>query len=200
MSPHARALPRRRLGLREALPPDPAQWAALLAACDRRAPRSAVGLWVRFLAYTGLRLAEARALTWAEVRADRLLVPARVAKGGRPRAVPVHPALADTLAALRRLTRDAVDGAWRAAPVLPRPVPRRALRAAAREAGLRWVTFHTLRHWYATRAIEAGVDLPTVARWLGHADGGALLARTYFHLAPGHDRAAAQRLGAAWGG
>lgn len=87
---------------------------------------------VRFLAYTGLRWSEARALTWSEVRADRLVVPARVAKGGRTRAVPLHPALAQTLAGLRRLTQDTVDGAWRTAPILPRAVPRRALRAAAR--------------------------------------------------------------------
>lgn len=32
LTPHARDLRRRRIGLREAAPPDPAQWAALLAA------------------------------------------------------------------------------------------------------------------------------------------------------------------------
>jgi len=31
-----------------------------------------------------------------------------------------------------------------------------------------------LRHLFATRCIESGVDIPTVSRWLGHKDGGAL--------------------------
>jgi hypothetical protein len=40
----------------------------------------------------------------------------------------------------------------------------------------------------------SGVDLPTLARWLGHQDGGALLARVYFHLADQHSRQMAERL------
>jgi hypothetical protein len=30
------------------------------------------------------------------------------------------------------------------------------------------------------------VDIPTVARWLGHKDGGALLMKTYSHLQQAH--------------
>jgi len=36
------------------------------------------------------------------------------------------------------------------------------------------ITHHDLRHLFATTCIEAGVDIPTVSRWLGHQDGGAL--------------------------
>ncbi len=53
---------------------------------------------------------------------------------------------------------------------------------------------HSCRHFFACRCIADGVDLPTVARWLGHADGGALLARTYFHLSDWHSRQAAGRV------
>lgn len=38
------------------------------------------------------------------------------------------------------------------------------------------------RHLFATRCIESGVDIPTVRRWLGHEDGGALAMRTYGQL------------------
>lgn len=33
------------------------------------------------------------------------------------------------------------------------------------------ITHHDLRHLSATTCIESGVDVPTVARWLGHRDG-----------------------------
>jgi integrase len=40
--------------------------------------------------------------------------------------------------------------------------------------GMARITHHDLRHFFATVAIESGVDVPTVSRWLGHKDGGAL--------------------------
>jgi len=43
------------------------------------------------------------------------------------------------------------------------------------------ITHHDLRHLFATRCIESGVDIPTVSRWLGHKDGGALAMRVYGH-------------------
>ena len=43
-------------------------------------------------------------------------------------------------------------------------------------------THHDLRHPFATRCIESGMDIPTVSRWLGHKDGGALAMKTYSHL------------------
>jgi integrase len=56
------------------------------------------------------------------------------------------------------------------------------------------ISHHDFRHLFATRCIESGVDLPTVARWLGHQDGGALLSRTYFHLVDEHSRRMAARV------
>ena len=38
------------------------------------------------------------------------------------------------------------------------------------DCGLKDVTFHTLRHTFATRCIEAGVDAKTVSELLGHSD------------------------------
>ena len=55
-------------------------------------------------------------------------------------------------------------------------------------AGVRHLTHHDMRRLFATRCIESGVDVPTAARWMGHSDGGALLAKTYFHLLDGHSR------------
>jgi integrase len=43
---------------------------------------------------------------------------------------------------------------------------------AAKVLGMTRITHHDLRHLFATRCIESGVDIPTVSRWLGHKDGG----------------------------
>jgi integrase len=56
------------------------------------------------------------------------------------------------------------------------------------------ITHHDLRHLFATHCIESGVDIPTVSRWLGHKDGGALAMKTYGHLRREHSIAQAQRV------
>ncbi len=53
---------------------------------------------------------------------------------------------------------------------------------------------HDLRHLFATRCIGAGVDIPTVSRWLGHKDGGALAMKVYGHFRDQHSVAMAQKV------
>ncbi|HZL14026.1 MAG TPA: tyrosine-type recombinase/integrase [Verrucomicrobiae bacterium] len=45
---------------------------------------------------------------------------------------------------------------------------------ACRKLSVPHISHHDLRHLFATTCIESGVDIPTVSRWLGHQDGGAL--------------------------
>ena len=45
-----------------------------------------------------------------------------------------------------------------------------------------------------SESIESGVDIPTVSRWLGHSDGGALAMKVYGHLRDQHSAAMAQRV------
>jgi len=63
---------------------------------------------------------------------------------------------------------------------------RKSLARACEKLGVELLTHHDLRDAFATSAIEAGVDIPTVAAWLGHADGGALLMRVYAHHRRAH--------------
>lgn len=56
------------------------------------------------------------------------------------------------------------------------------------------ITHHDLRHLFATRCIESGVDIPTVSRWLGHSDGGALAMKVYGHLRREHSASMAQKV------
>ena len=43
-----------------------------------------------------------------------------------------------------------------------------------------------MRHFFCSNAIEIPVDFKTIADWLGHTDGGVLVARTYGHLRQEH--------------
>jgi integrase len=70
----------------------------------------------------------------------------------------------------------------------------RAMDRAAKEVEMARITHHDLRHLFATRCIESGVDIPTVSRWLGHKDGGALAMRVYGHLRDAHSQAMAAKV------
>jgi integrase len=65
---------------------------------------------------------------------------------------------------------------------------------AANLVGMPRITHHDLRHLFATRCIESGVDIPTVSRWLGHKDGGALAMKVYGHLRDQHSSEMARKV------
>lgn len=69
-----------------------------------------------------------------------------------------------------------------------------AINSAVRKLGLPRITHHDLRHLFATASIESGVDIPTVSRWLGQKDGGALAMKTYGHLRREHSAAQAPKV------
>src|SRR5207302_9738039 len=54
--------------------------------------------------------------------------------------------------------------------------------------------FHDLRHHFISYAVMSGVDFMTIARWVGHKDGGILIGKVYGHLANEHAQAQAARL------
>ena len=71
----------------------------------------------------------------------------------------------------------------------------RSFQAAIEAAGLPHQRFHDLRHAYATLQLEAGEDLDTVSRILGHANL-ATTADVYAHLTRGRQQRAADRMDA----
>ena len=184
--PHAPPLRRRPVTPKEVELPNQTQFTALLAELDK-AHRGFGGLACRFLALTGLRIKEARLIRWSDVPPDCIIVPSSVTKNGRPRAVPMVAGLCEVVNRLRGVGKER-------ATVLPYASLRTALRKACERAGVRRLTHHDMRRLFATRCIQSGVDVPTLARWLGHRDGGALLAKTYFHLADSHSREMALRV------
>jgi len=69
-----------------------------------------------------------------------------------------------------------------------------ALERACRKLEFPRFTHHDFRHFFATTCIESGVDIPTVSRWLGHKDGGALAMKVYGHLREEHSFSMVKRV------
>ena len=185
---HAAALHFRPVRTKERALISTADFARLLDELRSR-PRSHGALVVEFLARTGLRINAARWLRWSDVKEDCLCVAGVITKNGRPQSIPFINGLREVLEKLRTVAAGA-----RADFILPQRECKTALLRSCAATGLPRLTHHDFRHLFATRCITSGVDLPTVARWLGHQDGGALLAKTYFHLVDEHSRRMAGRV------
>jgi site-specific recombinase XerD len=119
----------------------------------------------------GLRLNEAAQLTIVDIDSQRMQLRIAHGKGAKERLVPLSPRL---LEALRTYWKDVRSPQW-LFPGKTFDVPlssttiQKMCKAAALKAGIRkHVTPHTLRHSYATGLMEAGVDLLTIGRLLGH--------------------------------
>lgn len=61
------------------------------------------------------------------------------------------------------------------------------------QAGIEDANFHTLRHTFATRCIENGMDILMVAKTLGHSNVSTTLNK-YSHLLPKHQKASMEKL------
>lgn len=125
----------------------------------------------------GLRLMEVLNLEVKDIDSGRMVVHVRQGKGNKDRLVPLSLKLLTELREYYRAQRPArwlfcAKGAKGAkgeqGPVHPGTVQRQ-LRRAVKKAGLRKpATMHTLRHSYATHMLEAGVDVMTLQKILGH--------------------------------
>lgn len=141
-----------------------------------------------FLAYSGCRIGELQHIKWEDVRGDWLVIDggSEGTKSRKSRQIPISPALKGVL---KRLHYKGASG-----QIFPIACPDQTLATACKLAGVQHMTMHTLRHWFASWCIENGIEIPTIARWLGHQDGGALLMRTYGHLRDQHSLAQAKKL------
>lgn len=163
--------------------------------------------------YTGLRLGEVCALQWDDVdwEGKTLTIRRTVQRMAQPdgsrrtalsvgtpktarsrRVVP----LPDFLLAQLDSLRQGIQSPWvfgrNGQAAEPRTIQRK-LVAAARELGLQNVHFHTLRHTFATRLLELGVDVKTVSVLLGHSSTRTTL-DFYAHSLQDQQRLAVDRL------
>jgi len=164
------------------------------------------------IASTGLRLGEAVGLQVGDVDLVRNKLYIRRAirkrqvsspKSGKPRTVDVRPSTIAVLRGWIEMVRAeaAVRGeeaCWLFPSATGKPVDEpliwNALARALKAAGIRRrLRVHSLRHTYASLALQRGVPLLTVSRQLGHASI-AITADVYGHLAPDAGRQAADAM------
>jgi len=151
---------------------------------------------VEFLAYGGCRKGEAARVNGRDCDFDKgeitvLGDPATGTKNWEIRRIPMIP---DMLRLLERLKRERGAEEFLSKPVMLVHECQGAIDTACKKLNIPRFTHHDLRHLFATRCIESGVDIPTVSRWLGHKDGGALAMKVYGHLRDSHSTAMAQKV------
>jgi len=136
--------------------------------------------------YTGgLRLSEARQLKVSDVDSSRMLLRVEQGKGAKDRYVPLATRL---LSQLREYYRQFRPQSWLfPGQTAEEPLSSRVIQRSCRDAGrlaklAKPVTPHILRHCYATHLLEAGVDLLTIQRLLGHKHLSTTLG--YLHVCP----------------
>ena len=148
----------------------------------------AAALTARFLAFSGLRISEAKGVDWTHISGGKLKVrglDGRLKTRRSRRSIHINDPLQATL--------DEIAGVYgRKGPVLPTHKILIYLKPACDEVGIERLTHHDLRSWYCTWCLKSGIDVPTVADWLG--DDPATTLRTYAQVDEEAKEEAARKL------
>jgi len=192
----ARAIKRHKVSTPKAIIPTKEQFKTLLETIQtlRVDALPSVDL-CELLAYSGCRLNEATSLTWGDIdfqnKSFIITGGDKGTKNHEARSIPLFPALECFLNRLLDRTPEPPDPSQK---IIPIKGARTAMINACELAGLPHFSHHHLRHFFCSNAIEAGIDFKAIAGWLGHKDGGLLVARTYGHLRDEHSAIMAQRM------
>jgi integrase len=143
---------------------------------------------------TGLRRGELFSLRWADVNlgGKMLTVVAASAKSGHTRRVPLNTEALAVLTAWRDRHRDSVGLVFAGAGGERLNNINRSWRGVVKGAKLTDFKFHDLRHTFASKLVQAGVDLNTVRELLGHSE--IAMTLRYSHLAPDNLRLAVEKV------
>lgn len=141
-----------------------------------------------FLCTSGARNASASAVEWEHVDWTRNQLTFYTTKTDIY-TIPLFPELREVLEQMRKNLGGNPTG-----KIFKVKSIKRVLATACAAVGTPRLTPHDCRHFFATRCIEGGADIPTVSRWLGHKDGGALAMKTYGHLRDEHSQGQALKV------
>lgn len=153
----------------KALPdvPSAAEMRELLDAADGPGTRAML-----MLGYgAGLRVSEVAQLRVRDIDSKRGVLQVRCGKGRKDRVAPLPPALLEALRDWWRVGRPGHDWLFpgeRPGTHLTVNAIQQRFRCVLARTSVRPMTFHTLRHAFATHSLEAGVDVVTIQAMLGH--------------------------------
>jgi integrase len=138
--------------------------------------------------YTGMRSGEILALTWNDVDLEQKTILIVYSKNGESRVVELNQVVLDLLLGLSK-------GKKPHEKLFPKRDTyqiSKAFRKACAVAGLDGMRFHDLRHTFASRLCQRGVNLPTIKELLGHKS--LTMALRYSHSTTESRRQAVEKL------
>jgi integrase len=134
--------------------------------------------WLReiivFALNTGLRQDELLSLEWSRVNLLRKTILIKVTKNNKPHTLPLNSIALNVLmrkheCKVRSINNDLVFASQVGTKIGRRNLIR-AFAKALERAEIKDFTFHCLRHTFATRLAQNGVDIYKIARLLNHVD------------------------------
>jgi len=214
--PEVRRLKQPKTGRRDDQYLSDEQIAQLMDNCRPEVNKNAeqMKLFLRFLLLTGAREQEATRVRWSDVDIDRRIVTIGadgLSKNHEARDVDMTDELVELLTEMKaardencqwlfpspqRGKRDARVSNFRACLNDIRGTGRSNRRRDVTELEHKFphVGFHSFRHTFISKCVEAGIDFMTIAAWVGHKDGGILIGKVYGHLSKSHKADMAKRL------
>jgi len=156
---------------------------------------------LRLMSTCGSRISETLRLKWSDVdfKNNQITIGSDgLAKNRKHRVVDFNGALEAHLKDMDQ--RKPQDSVWlfpsprRGKKDVPLVTFNKALLVARMKAELPEFSFHDCRHYFVSHCVMSGIDFMTIARWVGHQDGGILIGKVYGHLSNEHAKRQAGRI------
>jgi integrase len=180
-------------------------WVQIESVCASAMENSKNGLefsnYIKLMAFCGSRMSETSRLKWTDVdwsQKQLTIGSDGLAKNHKSRTIDFNQKLESHL--LGMFARRAPDSEF----LFPSPQRgnkdrasksyRETLKIARTAAHVPQFSFHDCRHFFISHAVMAGVDFMTIARFVGHSDGGILIGKVYGHLSNEHAKRQAQKI------
>jgi integrase len=149
--------------------------------------------WLRniviFALNTGMRRGEIFGLQWFDVDFARDLVKVRNTKNGKNRMIPMNQTVRELLSFIPKANEYVFASPKTGGKLTDL---KKKFQLAREKAKLENFRFHDLRHTFATRMANAGVDIFTLAELLGHSD--IRITKRYAHGTEENKRLAVEKL------
>ncbi|MEW6002539.1 MAG: tyrosine-type recombinase/integrase [Nitrospirota bacterium] len=124
-----------------------------------------------FALNTGMRQGEILNLKWQDIDFSRRIVSVKKTKNKDPKVIPLNQSVLTMLLKKRKVvTITGYVFATQQGSMINRWNLKREFKNALRKAQVSSFRFHDLRHTFATRLVQSGAELYSVAKLLGHRD------------------------------